>query len=940
MAVYEEQEAQQRVTVSPGNSSPEPYDSELSVFQPIRGGEIEVNSAALKSSAPLLVSSSSDSALSPPFEMDPPEPDHLNSRPSLTVSMKGGTPAVADKGGAQDGTGSDATPAKMSQTPLRLTQSVQISGECGPLGIRVIPYCSSLSGRSLGLHIRSVEENSRSKKEGLFHEDECIVKINDTELMDKSFVQSQEVFRQAMRSPTVRLEVVPVLNRDRYEKSLIGQLYSLERPEGEPLPLKAEPFSRPEETQSSLEAPCPTPLSVSDPCPAPLPAPLPAPCPVPLSLPPKGNSRSPLLKNSPAVPLPPVGGVASKKGDKKLKVELRKGPEGLGFTVVTRDASVHGPGPILVKNILPRGAAVKDGRLKSGDRILEVNDVDFSGRTQDQLVAMLRSTRQGETVSLLVARQEELFLPRELKGEQTGVLRVEERREQLKLEIPLNDSGSAGLGVSLKGNKSRETGADLGIFIKSIIHGGAAYKDGRLRVNDQLIAVNGESLLGKSNHVAMETLRRSMSMEGNLRGMIQLVLVRGPSRLTPLKQATDVPLAQLRLIDIPAGPAQTAMATFLCERSGVPFGTTNWHHGNVHEQDVYEEDLPPLPPRLSASDPLHPPLRQRVELDLGPHCGDPSPPSQPQHPHAQASRSMDLDEYSLGAVEEPVKDHGKEPDPVLEVQEPNSVDSWKTGVSEVRKRELLFLIPQARVTRGRGFNRSFRAAVDKSYDGPLERDEDDLSGESSGQDSPSSATSRQGFGDTDETGKEKKKSKGKEKDGRVESVEEKAQWTKKKGFGLLRFGKKKEERLKVSSLKKTLPEKRREDKHPELGDRVPRGCLLLPATEDDDLDPTYARVNNFPDPSPPSHTHYKPRLPPAPQSAPPLSMEETNGSLYAKVNKHRAPPLHLVNSCRAGLVHLDLREERTPAYKELEDGRQDEGLRPTAGGNKEAEEWQ
>lgn len=43
-------------------------------------------------------------------------------------------------------------------------------------------------------------------------------------------------------------------------------------------------------------------------------------------------------------------------------------------------------------------------------------------------------------------------------------------------EIPLNESGSAGLGVSLKGNKSRETGEDLGIFIKSIIHGGAAYK--------------------------------------------------------------------------------------------------------------------------------------------------------------------------------------------------------------------------------------------------------------------------------------------------------------------------------------------------------------------------------------------------------------------------------------------------------------------------------
>lgn len=62
------------------------------------------------------------------------------------------------------------------------------------------------------------------------------------------------------------------------------------------------------------------------------------------------------------------------------------------------------------------------------------------------------------------------------KEEQARLLLSEEGKEQLMFEVPLNDSGSAGLGVSLKGNKSRETGEDLGIFIKSIIHGGAAFK--------------------------------------------------------------------------------------------------------------------------------------------------------------------------------------------------------------------------------------------------------------------------------------------------------------------------------------------------------------------------------------------------------------------------------------------------------------------------------
>lgn len=67
-----------------------------------------------------------------------------------------------------------------------------------------------------------------------------------------------------------------------------------------------------------------------------------------------------------------------------------------------------------------------------------------------------------------------LFFPQ--KEEQARLLLSEDGKEQLMFEVPLNDSGSAGLGVSLKGNKSRETGEDLGIFIKSIIHGGAAFK--------------------------------------------------------------------------------------------------------------------------------------------------------------------------------------------------------------------------------------------------------------------------------------------------------------------------------------------------------------------------------------------------------------------------------------------------------------------------------
>lgn len=43
--------------------------------------------------------------------------------------------------------------------------------------------------RTLGLHIKGIEENSRAKRESLFQEDECIVQINDAPLQDKTFTQ-------------------------------------------------------------------------------------------------------------------------------------------------------------------------------------------------------------------------------------------------------------------------------------------------------------------------------------------------------------------------------------------------------------------------------------------------------------------------------------------------------------------------------------------------------------------------------------------------------------------------------------------------------------------------------------------------------------------------------------------------------------------------------
>lgn len=97
------------------------------------------------------------------------------------------------------------------------------------------------------------------------------------------------------------------------------------------------------------------------------------------------------------------------------------------------------------------------------------------------------------------------------KGEPDCYALSLETSEQLTFEIPLNDSGSAGLGVSLKGNKSRETGTDLGIFIKSIIHGGAAFKVRRWRLQAQeKVLTGGAGVLGWDHCTFPDSFREHM----------------------------------------------------------------------------------------------------------------------------------------------------------------------------------------------------------------------------------------------------------------------------------------------------------------------------------------------------------------------------------------------------------------------------------------------
>lgn len=55
-----------------------------------------------------------------------------------------------------------------------------------------------------------------------------------------------------------------------------------------------------------------------------------------------------------------------------------------------------------------QGAAVVDGRLKPGDRLLAVNGVELTGKTQTEVVSVLRNIPSGTKVKIVVSRQEDI----------------------------------------------------------------------------------------------------------------------------------------------------------------------------------------------------------------------------------------------------------------------------------------------------------------------------------------------------------------------------------------------------------------------------------------------------------------------------------------------------------------------------------------------------
>lgn len=185
----------------------------------------------------------------------------------------------------------------------------------------------------MGLVIQRIEPNGRVFKDGRLRPGDRIIEINGTSLIGVDFLNAQEILREAIRHSSqvehgqLEMKVVRLLNLETVPG---GENGTTEREKA--APTRVDSMENNKENAHGLN---------------------------------NFNQQS-INMNA----------LNTKKLGKMLTIELIKGPQGLGFKLAARDNCAQGEfSPIYIKNILPKGAAITDGRLQRGDRLLEVEKI-------------------------------------------------------------------------------------------------------------------------------------------------------------------------------------------------------------------------------------------------------------------------------------------------------------------------------------------------------------------------------------------------------------------------------------------------------------------------------------------------------------------------------------------------------------------------------------
>ncbi|XP_064902198.1 multiple PDZ domain protein isoform X32 [Columba livia] len=357
-----------------------------------------------------------------------------------------------------------------------------------------------------GMIVRSIIHGGSISRDGRIGVGDCILSINEESTTNLTNAQARAMLRRhSLIGPDINITYVPAENLDEYRASL-GQ-----QTEGA-VPLELFPSHAVRELPELPERE-------------------------------EGEGEESEFQNA-----------AFTNWNQPRKVELWREPsKSLGISIVggrgmgSRLSNGEMMRGIFIKHILEDSPAGRNGTLKTGDRIVEVDGIDLRDASHEQAVEAIR--KAGNPVVFMVQSiisRPRAFNQSDLEPEKTShcnlplappppfsgmscdvVLssssRVPEDVEKEdefgyswkkimqrygnlpgELHVIELEKGRTGLGLSLAGNKDRSR---MSVFIVGIDPNGAAGKDGRLQIADELLEINGQILYGRTHQNASSIIK-------------------------------------------------------------------------------------------------------------------------------------------------------------------------------------------------------------------------------------------------------------------------------------------------------------------------------------------------------------------------------------------------------------------------------------------------
>ncbi|XP_063177557.1 multiple PDZ domain protein isoform X26 [Chroicocephalus ridibundus] len=320
-----------------------------------------------------------------------------------------------------------------------------------------------------GMIVRSVIHGGSISRDGRIGVGDCILSINEESTTNLTNAQARAMLRRhSLIGPDINITYVPAENLDEYRASL-GQ-----QAEGAvPLELFASHTVRELPELPERE---------------------------------EGEGEESELQNA-----------AFSNWNQPRKVELWREPsKSLGISIVggrgmgSRLSNGEVMRGIFIKHILEDSPAGKNGTLKTGDRIVEAfgqSDLEPEKTSLCNLPLPPPSAFSG--MSCEVAQSSSSRVPEDVEKEDEfgySWKKIVQRYGNLPGELHMIEleKGRTGLGLSLAGNKDRSR---MSVFIVGIDPNGAAGKDGRLQIADELLEINGQILYGRTHQNASSIIK-------------------------------------------------------------------------------------------------------------------------------------------------------------------------------------------------------------------------------------------------------------------------------------------------------------------------------------------------------------------------------------------------------------------------------------------------